>query len=63
MLSEINQAEKDKCYIISDIYIYIYIYIIYIWNVLQNGDRKNRLVAARGERRYREIFEVFLYFK
>ena len=27
MLSEINQAEKDKCYIISDIYIYIlYIY-------------------------------------
>ena len=59
MLSEINQAEKDKCYIISD----IYIYIIYIWNVLQNGDRKNRLVAARGERGYREIFEVFLYFK
>ena len=39
MLSEINQAEKDKCYIISDIYIYICIYIIYIWNVLQNGDR------------------------
>lgn len=54
MLSEINQAERDKCYIISD---------IYIWNVLKNGYRKNRLVAARGERGYREMFEVLLYFK
>lgn len=46
MISEVNQAEKDKCYIISEIYTYIWnlLYMdiygyIYIWNLLKNGDR------------------------
>ena len=51
MLSEINQTEKDKYCMISDI----------CGMLKQNGDSKNRLVVARGGG-YREMGGLFWVF-